>query len=65
MVRMSESTGHEPAGAQKVCPARPQRVKGRGGTYRTSCGPFALTMGLGERKTPSSVSYFRETHPPR
>jgi hypothetical protein len=23
--------------------------EGRGGTYRTLCGPFALAMGLGER----------------
>ena len=46
--------------AQTVRPARPQRVKARGGTYRTSCGPFALAMGLGERKIPSSVSDLRE-----
>ena len=30
-------------------------MKTRGGTYRTSCGPFALPMVLGERKSPSSV----------
>jgi hypothetical protein len=31
-------------------------VKRRGGTDRTSCGPFALAMDLGERKSPSSDS---------
>ena len=30
--------------------------RGEGGTYRTSCGPFALAMGLGERKNPFSHS---------
>ena len=49
-----------PQDAQKGCPARPQRVKTRGGTYRTSCGPFALAMGLGERKIPYSASDLRE-----
>jgi hypothetical protein len=61
-------TSHPPnpgAPRRALSQARPQRVKGRGGTYRTSCGPFALTMGLGERKSPSSISYFRETPPPR
>jgi hypothetical protein len=42
-------------------PARPQRVKGRRGTDRTSCGPFALIMDLGERKSPSSASDLRES----
>jgi len=46
--------------APKVRPARPQRVKRRGGTDRTSCGPFALAMGRGERKSPYSVSDLRE-----
>jgi hypothetical protein len=40
--------------------ARQQRVKGRGGTDRTSCGPFAHSMGFGERKSPSSDSDIRE-----
>ena len=31
----------------------------RGGTYLTSCGPFALLMDHGERISPSSVSDFR------
>src|SRR6267143_2306434 len=47
--------------AQKGRLARPQRAKRRGGTYRTSCGPFALAMGPGERKGPYSVSDLRET----
>ena len=38
--------------AQKGRSARPQRAKRRGGTYRTSCGPFAIIIGLGERKSP-------------
>jgi len=38
--------------AQKGRSARPQRVKARGGTDRTLCGPFALAMYLGERKSP-------------
>ncbi len=46
---------------QKGCPARPQRVKGRGGTDRTSCGPFAPRMDLGERKDPFSLSDLRES----
>ena len=48
--------------AQKGRPARPQRVKGRGGTNRTSCGPFAPRMDLGERKSPFSASDLRESH---
>ena len=36
-------------------------MKMRGGTYRTSCGPFALAMYLGERKSPSSVSDLLES----
>jgi hypothetical protein len=40
--------------------ARPQRAKRRGGTYRTSCEPFALGMDLGERKSPASNSDLRE-----
>src|SRR6185295_4332619 len=40
---------------------RPQRAKRRGGTDRTSCGPFTLAMCLGERKSPSSVSDLRES----
>jgi hypothetical protein len=31
-------------------------VKARGGTNRTSCGPFVSRMDFGERKIPSSVS---------
>jgi hypothetical protein len=46
--------------AQKGRSARPQRAKRRGATYRTSCGPFALRMNLGERKSPSSNSDVRE-----
>ncbi len=38
--------------AQKGRPARPQRVKGRGGTNRTSCGPFALEWILANGKAP-------------
>ena len=38
-----------------VSQTRPQRVKARGGTNRTSCGPFALVMSLGERKSPSVI----------
>ena len=45
-----------PAGAQQGRPARPQRVKGRGGTNRTSCGPFAHRIDPGERKSPYSYS---------
>jgi hypothetical protein len=45
---------------QNVRPARPQRVKTRGGTYRTSCGPFALAMGRGERKSPTLLSTSEE-----
>jgi Putative membrane protein insertion efficiency factor len=37
-------------------------VKRRGGTDRTSCGPFALANDLGERKSPSSDSDLRESH---
>jgi hypothetical protein len=45
-----------PQHAQKVRSARPQRVKGRGGTDHTLCGPFAPRMDLGERESPSSAS---------
>jgi hypothetical protein len=45
--------------AQKVRPARPQRAKRRGGTNRTSCGPFAPRMNLGERISSSSTSDLR------
>jgi len=45
--------------AQKGCPARPQRAKRRGGTFRTSCGPFAIRMNPGERISPSSSSDIR------
>ena len=48
-----------PQDAQKGRSARPQRVKGRGGTDLTSCEPFALNMGLGERRSPSSNSDVR------
>jgi len=44
-----------------LSPARPQQAKRRGGTYRPSCGPFALATGLGERESPYSVSDLRET----
>ena len=52
-------------------PAQPRRAEtrrsagkaaareGRGGTDRTSCGPFARRMDLGERKSPSRASDFR------
>ena len=52
-------TSHPPnpgAPRRAVPRARTQRAKRRGGTYRTLCGPFALAMGLGERKSPYSVS---------
>ena len=45
----------------RLSQARPKRVKGRGGTDRTSCEPFALVMDLGERKSPLSVSDFRDS----
>src|ERR1041384_6288632 len=54
-----------PQEAQKLRPAGPQRVRTRGGTNRTSCGPFALIIDLGERKTPSSASDLREASPQR
>jgi hypothetical protein len=44
-----------PQDAQKVRPARPQRVKDRGGTYRTSCGPFALDWILANGKAPPVI----------
>jgi hypothetical protein len=56
-------TSHPPnpgAPRRALTQARPQRVKRRGGTYRTSCGPFALLMNLGERKGPSSNFDIRE-----
>jgi hypothetical protein len=40
---------------QKGRPARPQRVKGRGGTNRTSCGPFALEWILANGKAPLEI----------
>ena len=46
-----------PQEAQKFRPAMPQRAKTRGGTNRTSCGPFAHRIGLSERKNP-----FRHSH---
>jgi hypothetical protein len=46
--------------AQNGRSARPQRAKGRGGTYRTSCVPSAHKMDLGERISPSSVSNIRK-----
>ena len=52
-----------PQDAQKGRSARPQRAKGRGGTYRTSCGPFALAKGLGERKDPFSYSDLQASLP--
>jgi hypothetical protein len=58
-------TSHPPnpgAPRRALSRARPQRVKGRGGTNRTSCGPFAPRMNLGERKSPSSASDLRESH---
>jgi hypothetical protein len=39
--------------AQTVRPARPQRVKSRVGTNRTSCGPFALEWILANERTPT------------
>jgi len=48
-----------PQEAQKFRAARPQRAKTRGGTNRTSCGPFALIIDLGERKIPFSDSDIR------
>jgi hypothetical protein len=44
-----------------LCQARPQRVKGRGGTDPTSCGPFASRIGLGERKSSSNDSDLRKS----
>ncbi len=44
--------------AQNGRPARPQRVKGRGGTNRTSCGPFAPKWILANGKTPSALPTF-------
>jgi len=38
----------------------PQQAKGRGGTNRTSCEPFAPWMVLGERKSPSTDLDLRE-----
>ena len=46
---------------KKACSARPLRVKARGGTYRTSCEPFARAIDLGERNIPYSGSEFRES----
>jgi hypothetical protein len=45
MVRMSWTMGHEPQEAQKVSPARPQRVKGR-------VVPSAYVEGLNDARTP-------------
>jgi len=56
-------TSHPPnpgAPRRAVPRARPQRVKDRGGTDRTLCGPFAHEMVLGERKSPFSASDIRE-----
>ena len=51
-----------PGAPRRAVPqARPQRAKRRGGTYRTSCGPFAPRMDLGERISPSSASDLRKT----
>ena len=33
----------------RLSAGKAQRAKRRGDTSRTSCGPFALAMGLGER----------------
>jgi hypothetical protein len=58
-------TSHPPnpgAPRRAVPRARPQRAKRRRGTDHTSCGPFALAMDLGERKSPSSASDLRESH---
>src|SRR3979411_106239 len=55
-------TSHPPnpgAPRRAVPQARPQRAKRRGGTNRTSCGPFAPRMDLGERISPSSTSDLR------
>ena len=38
-----------------------RRVETAGGTNRTSCGPFAPTMDLGERIGSSRASCLRET----
>src|SRR5207244_533515 len=51
-----------PGAPRRAVPrARPQRAKRRGGTYRTSCGPFALQMDLGEQISRSSVCDLRIT----
>src|SRR5467141_1365064 len=55
-------TSHPPnpgAPRRALSQARPQRAKRRGGTNRTSCGPFAPRMDLGERISPSSTSDLR------
>ena len=52
-------TSHPPnpgAPRRAIPRTKPLRVKAQGGTYRTSCGPFAFAMGLGERKDPFSYS---------
>ena len=50
-------TSHPPDLQRRVAlsQARPQRVKARGGINRTSCGPFAPRMDLGERETPLAI----------
>jgi hypothetical protein len=44
-----------PQDAQKGHPARPQRVKARGGTYRTSCGPITRLWVSAIGETPSAI----------
>ena len=48
--------------AQKGRSTRPKRVKARGGTYRTLCGPLAPRIVLGERNDPFSVSDLQDSH---
>jgi hypothetical protein len=38
------------------------QASGRGNAGRTSCGPFAFAMDLGQRKSPSGASALRQSH---
>jgi hypothetical protein len=75
-VRTSGTTERHPAGSSKrpdFSPAQPWRAETRlapskgaasevpGDTHHTSCGPFALTMNLGERISPACASDLRES----
>jgi hypothetical protein len=45
----------------RLVPSKAAASEGAGGTHRTSCGPFARSMDLGERKSPYSVLPTSET----